>query len=216
MKNILLYLPVILLISCTSIDSNRIAPGYIQAFSSIKNIFFGYEDNIDIRIINKIPYASMLVRIGKGPSALMILESVSNNNYTWVSADGIYLVTNRGRIIKTSGLPNNLKDEISSFKGWDKEIYNDLEFYSYLAFDKPALNNLRVSSKYTKEDKRKTQLLVGSKNLHLIEQTIRSHDIAWSQKNKFWVDDLNYSWKSKQYISPKLPPIYLEITKKPR
>jgi hypothetical protein len=146
----------------------------------------------------------------------MILESISNNNYTWVSADGIYLVTNNGRIIKTSGLPNNLKDEISSFEGWDNEIYNDLEFYSYVFFDKPVLNNLRISSKYTKEDKRKTQLLVGPKNLHLIEQTISSHDIAWSEKNKFWVDDLNYSWKSKQYISPKLPPIYLEITKKPR
>lgn len=216
MKNIILFLSLISLISCASIDSSRIAPGYIQAFSSIKNIFFGYEDNIDIKVINKIPYASMLVRIGKGPSALMILESVSNNNFTWVSADGIYLVTNRGRIIKTSGLPNNLKDEISSFEGWDKEIYNDLEFYSYVSFDKPVLNNLRISSKYKKEDKRKINLALGSKYLYLIEQTINSPDIAWLEKNKFWVDDSNYPWKSKQYISPKLPPIYLEITKKPR
>ncbi|MDB3975818.1 YjbF family lipoprotein [Gammaproteobacteria bacterium] len=216
MKNILLYLSVISLISCTSIDSSRIAPGYTQAFSSIKNIFFGYEDNIDIRVINKIPYASMLVRIGKGPPALMILESVSNNNYTWVSADGIYLVTNKGRIIKTSGLPNNLKDEISSFEGWDKDIYNDLEFYSYLTFDKPVLKNLRVSSKYKKEDKQSINLASGSKYLYLVEQTISSPDIAWLEKNMFWVDDLNYPWKSKQYISPKLPPIYLEVTKKPR
>ena len=216
MKNILLIFSLISLISCTSIDSSRIAPGYTQAFSSIKNIFFGYEDNIDIRVINEIPYASMLVRIGKGPSALMILESISNNNYTWVSADGIYLVTNNGRVIKTFGLPNNLKDEISSFEGWDKEIYNDLEFYSYVSFDKPVLNNLRISSKFTKEDKRKTKLALGSKNLHLIEQTISSPDIAWFKKNKFWVDELHYPWKSIQYISPKLPPIYLEITKKPR
>jgi len=105
MKNILLFLSFISLISCTSIDSGRIAPGYTQALSSIKNIFFGHENNIDIKVINEIPYASMLVRIGKGPSALMILESISNNNFTWVSADGIYLVTNKGRIIKTSGLP---------------------------------------------------------------------------------------------------------------
>jgi hypothetical protein len=216
MKNILLILSLISLISCTSIDSSKIAPGYTQAFSSIKNILFGHENNIDIRVINKIPYASMLVRIGKGPSALMILESISNNNYTWVSADGIYLVTNNGRVIKTSGLPNNLKDEISSFEGWDKEIYNDLEFYSYVSFDKPVLNNLRISSKYTKEGKRKIKLAIGSKNLHLIEQIISSPDIAWFEKNKFWVDDLHYPWKSIQYISPKLPPIYIEITKKPR
>jgi len=85
-----------------------------------------------------------------------------------------------------------------------------------LSFDKPVLNNLRISSKYTKEAKRNTKLTLGSKNLHLIEQIVSSPDIAWLEKNKFWVDDSNYPWKSKQYISPKLPPIYLEVTKKPR
>ena len=31
------------------------------------------------------------------------------NDYTWVSADGVYLVINNGKIIKTTGLNNNLK-----------------------------------------------------------------------------------------------------------
>ena len=158
----------------------------------------------------------MLVRIGKGPYALMILESVSNNNYTWISADGIYLVTNNGRIIRTSGLPNNLKDEISPFEGWNKELFEGDEFRSYRSFDKPILNNLGITSKYKKEGKQKIELETGSKYLYLIEQTINSPEIGWLEKNKFWVDEFDFPWKSIQFISPRLPPIYLEVTKKPR
>ena len=74
-----------------------------KAFSSIKQLIFQSDEGIDPELIESIPYASMLVRIGKGPSALMILESIKNEDYTWVSADGVYLVINNGRIIETYG-----------------------------------------------------------------------------------------------------------------
>ena len=74
----------------------------------LSNIFLGYpEYPIDPEVIKNIPYASMLVRIGKGPEGLMILESINDDDYTWVSADGVYLVINNGKIIKTHGLNNN-------------------------------------------------------------------------------------------------------------
>ena len=94
------------------IDTNRIAPGYVAAYEAIKLNIFGYENNIDPKVIKNIPYASMLVRIGKGPSALMILESINGDTFTWVSADGVYLVTKNGKIVKTAGLPNNLNQRL--------------------------------------------------------------------------------------------------------
>jgi len=75
MKSVLLSLSIVLA-SCAIIDTNRIAPGYAEAFSSIKQLILGAENNIPPEVIQNIPYASMLVKIGKGPSALMILESV--------------------------------------------------------------------------------------------------------------------------------------------
>ena len=42
----------------------------------------------------------MVVKIGNSPSALMILESVSNDEYTWISADGVYFVLKKGRLSK--------------------------------------------------------------------------------------------------------------------
>ena len=57
----------------------------------------------------------MLVKIGNGPTALMILESKNNEDYTWVSADGVYLVINNGKIIKQVVLIT-IKRKIVSFK----------------------------------------------------------------------------------------------------
>ena len=101
MKNIIIMTTIIFLLSCSSIDTNRIAPGYVAAFTSIKQLITGDQSSIASDLIDQIPYASMLVSIGNGPKALMILERISGDEYTWVSADQIYIVTRKGKIIKT-------------------------------------------------------------------------------------------------------------------
>ncbi len=202
--------------SCANIDTNKIAPGYVQAFTSIKQFIFQSDTEIDPELIKSIPYASMLVKIGKGPSALMILESIKNDDYTWVSADGVYLVINNGRIIKTYGLPNNLKERLAPANTWTDKLKSDLEYISYNSYSPPALNNLKVTSKYSLKGEEKINLVFGLKKLQLIEEEIISQEVAWSKLNTYWIDEDNFVWKSNQYISPKLPNINFEVTKKPR
>ena len=112
-KKLFSFLLLILVVSCSTLDSSKIAPGYKEAFDSIKLIVFGdnsrlfsYED------INKIPYASILLKIGKGPEGLLILESENKGKSTWVSADDVRFLMQDGRITQTSGLNNNLTDLI--------------------------------------------------------------------------------------------------------
>ena len=119
MKYLLNTLAIILFASCSAIDTSRIAPGYGAAFNSIKLAIFGDNNEIDKNLIANIPYASMLVKIGKGPTALMILEGVNGDEYTWVSADGVYLVIMQGRVVKTGGLVNNLVDFQRTFSKLD-------------------------------------------------------------------------------------------------
>lgn len=202
--------------SCASIDTNRIAPGYSQAFSSISKLLFGYNQKIDPELISAIPYASMLVTIGKGPSALMILESINNENFTWVSSDGVYLVINKGRIIQTYGLPNNLTERILNDSNWNDKVKNELDFISYNSYSSPTLNNLKVNSRFTHRGTEEVQTIFGKKTLKLIEETITSYEVGWHRTNRYWLDDKNYVWKSTQYVSPKLPEIHFEVTKKPR
>ena len=70
----------------------------------------GFESEFITReLVNNIPYASLTLKIGKGPKGLLILESLKNEKSYWVSADSIYLVIKDGRIIRTEGLENDLK-----------------------------------------------------------------------------------------------------------
>jgi len=61
----------------------------------------------------------------------------------------------------------------------------------------------------------KVDLLGGQRLLTLIEEEIRNDYIGWSAVNKFWVDKEGFVWKSEQHISPKVPRLIIEVTKKP-
>lgn len=207
---------LLLISSCTTIDTNKIAPGYVEAFTSIRQLIVGYEDNIKPELINNIPYASMLVKIGRGPTALMILEKINEDEYTWVSADGVYLVIKNGRIIKTFGLSNNLQEKLTTLKNWKRASIHTKDFTSYYSFKQPELNNLKVISSFNFREIEKVELMFGPKDLKLIEENIVSDEIGWFATNKYWIDRNDHVWKSVQYISPRLPAFYIEVTKKPR
>ena len=68
--------------SCASINAEKLAPSFNYAYESIKKAVFGYPDlNISRQIVEDIPYASALLKIGKGTQGLVILESIENKNY---------------------------------------------------------------------------------------------------------------------------------------
>ena len=95
----ILFVPY--LANCSSFNTGNIAPGYIDTFKAINNAVFGYsQDQISSELIANIPYASILLKIGKGPKGLMILEQKINGELVWISADGIYVVTKNGKIIR--------------------------------------------------------------------------------------------------------------------
>tara|TARA_B100001093_G_scaffold495261_1_gene539534 strand:- start:223 stop:849 length:627 start_codon:yes stop_codon:yes gene_type:complete len=205
--------------SCSYIDPNRIAPGYVLAYNSIKSAILGSENtNITPEIIKSIPYASLLVRIGNGPYGLMILQSIQENTTTWVSADGVYFVISNGRIIKTKGLDNNLIKTITPYLFHSEEflrssVIEDLKFY--YSYDKPFLANLEVQASYKIGEESSHSLLTNNIDLLLITEKLKNDDINWRKENKYWVDEDGFIWKSEQHISPKIPKIYIEVTKKP-
>lgn len=206
-----------LLTSCSVLDLNNIAPGYKDAYSSMKTLLFEDKQNKDLTedLISNIPYASAIVSIGKGKDALLILESVSKEEYTWVSADGIYIVTKNGRIIKTSGLENNLIDFIEPNLNFRDVTDKSASYLRYVSFDNPELFNLKVSVILEYKGAQQLELFSSSKDLYLYTEAISNEYLGWKRENKYWVDDNSFVYKSIQHISPKLPEFYFEITKKP-
>ncbi len=218
MKKKTLQLMILITLSgCNSIQVNNIAPGYLETFQSIKNALIGFEDNtITRQIVDNIPYASMTLRIGKGPKGLMILESVKGDRNIWISADSIYLVINNGRIIRTEGLENDLKSLITPSFNF-KEIINGTVkgFNAYYSYKNPELNNLKLKFSYAVREKEKITILDRTRELILIEETISNNYLGWNFTNQYWLDENFFVWKSVQTLSPKVPEFSIEITKKP-
>ena len=218
MKNF--YLLVLLLLSgCSHLNVNNIAPGYVKAYQAIKNAVKGYENTlITSELVNNIPYASSLIAIGKGPSGLMILESKQEGRSVWVTADGVYLVLKKGKIIETKGLPNNLTNMLlpSYFQNEGLHAINQKDTLTYYhSYDEPELTDLEVKASYQNMGLEKVSILDKDMELTLIHEKISNEYIGWNVLNKYWLDEKGFVWKSQQNISPLMPIIHYEITKKP-
>jgi hypothetical protein len=146
----------------------------------------------------------------------LILESISSNKETWVSADGVYLVVKNGRIIQTAGLNNNLTNFISPIKDFTNINTSIGQTYKYYySYDNPYLRGLEVKVDLKIKGKDEIKIFDETFNLQLIEEEVANAYLGWSFTNKYWIDDEYNVIKSIQQFSPKLPEFTMVITKKP-
>jgi hypothetical protein len=206
----------IIINSCA--QNPNIASSYSAIFSLIGETLLKKDNSISPEIIENIPYASSLINFKKSPKSLIILQTKVKDTYTWVSADRRVFFTKSGRVIGTMGLPNDLykvdRPNISF-----KEILNKTgpnNYVAYYSFKKPSLNNLKVEISVEVIGRKKINILGKEKDLILVEERLISKEINWKRINRFWVDPKTYFvYKSEQNISPKLPMLTFEVTKKP-
>ena len=206
-----------LIISCAQ-NLNIIPSSYSTIFTSVSNSLFNNKDGISPEIIANIPYASSLINFDKSPESLIILQSKDRDIYTWVSSDNRVFYTQNGRIVGTMGLPNDLYEINRPRLNFDEILSNtsSIKHISYYSFRKPKLNNLKVEVTIEVLGEDTISILGKERNLILVEERLVSKKVNWKETNKFWVDPKNYFvWKSEQNISPKLPIITFQITKKP-
>ena len=205
--------------SCSSLPDN-VASNFKLAATSIKSAVFGFEDYPITRdLVESIPYASMRLKIGKGPAGLMILESQSKDSNTWLSSDEVSITEKNGFIIRTSGLLNNVIN--LRFIG-QKDVPNLLNYRnekdlkSYLTLHNPEVFELELELNIVNKGVEK--VIIVDKEYSLVHFIIGKENkyIRWKANDHFWIDPIDgYVWKSIQNIAPKIPHILIEVTKKP-
>ena len=218
MRKLLIFKIIIVLAGCSALPPN-VAGNFNQTFKAFSALIYGYEDYpINQALIDEIPYASLRMKIGKGPAGLLILESIDRDGYTWVSADNIYITTRGGRIIRAEGLNNNLVDFVSSEPSFKELIDGDYiqSQFRMISLDNPSVFNMKLKVSYKRVGFEEVIILDKKRELILIEETIENSYIRWKYNNKYWVDkNTGYVWQSIQEIAPDIPPIFIQITKKP-
>jgi len=220
-KTIIPFYILIVLESCSYLPPN-VAGNFNQTYKAFSALIFGYEDYpITQNVVDQIPYASMRMKIGKGPAGLLILESIDRetNKLTWVSADNIFITTKNGRIIRAEGLNNNVIDFFSSepsFKQILDDHFLEQEFTRYISLDNPEVYEMELKVSFKKFKTEDVFILGKKRELVLIEETIENSYTRWKYTNKYWVDqNSGFVWQSVQEIAPNVPPIFMQITKKP-
>lgn len=170
--------------------------------------------------INAIPYASLGVRIGGSAPVIMILASINGANLHWASADRVVLITERGRLVKTIGMPRDLVG--TRWTGADSLLP--------VLRRQPGTGDSRVGRIIDLRPKddfsvpvesrcewlgEETLTLVGrERRTVLLSEHIKVGKWRWKAENRYWFDaETGAMLKSRQQYCPEVAAVTMEVLK---
>lgn len=163
------------------------------------------------------PFASIGVRKGKSPQFLMTLDRISGSRHYWISADGLTLVTDYGRIHQTVGLPDDLGGLGSESKNalrMPRDIDIDEQVF-HRDIDLPESHGFGFPVSCTWEDGGHEEIeILGTKFVAAVQlEHCQSKPLKWKFTNKHWADvRTGFIWRSRQWVSPEFDsPITIDI-----
>ena len=210
MNSKFIFLLIILLNSC----ANNI---YSELGGILSDIFSNKE--IPEEEIEKIPFASMQMKIGRSPFSLIVLEEDLEDSLKWTSSNMIKIYTKSGKIIKFSGIANELvslqMDANSPLLTGKLTDLTDIDLTAFYTFRNPDLFDMPIKSNFKfLSDEEIIYLGSRIKVKKFIEKSYKNL-IRWNFENFYWVDtESNQVVKSIQNITPKNPGVEYKITRK--
>jgi len=192
---------VLFLSSC-----NNLPITYIQNFSSVNSVVFGFPDyEVTEEIFNEYENSFIKVRFGRGPHAILILAYEKDNVYEWIGADSVKLYTLNGRIVKTVGLNSNIEILRPS-----DNIFLTSDVYETINLFNPDL----ISSTIRRSmNSRKATIEKLGRNIQVnrIKESFDLDLIGWSGVNLYYQNITTGQVEfSEQRIHPRLPTIKIE------
>lgn len=196
---------------------NSCANNIYNELGSIISDMFSNKD-ISQEEINKIPYASLQMKIGRSPFSLIVLEEDLGDSLKWTSSNLIKIYTKNGKIIKFSGIDNELvslqMDPNNPLLTGTLTDSTDEDLTAFYTFRNPDLFDMPIKSnfKFLSEEEiiyLEEKILVNK----FIEKSYENL-IRWNFENLYWINPVNNEViKSIQNITPKNPRVEYKITR---
>ncbi len=177
---------------------------YTEAASFIKGYALGFpEDVVSEQKLEDINASVANIKIGRGPSSLVVLAYINDGSHEWVSNDNIQVFSKNGQVYKTMGLASDVTYEPINYL--DSNNLNK-SFSSTVSFYQPDLFLTSVINFIKKSDKKVTLM----RNDKKIEATLYTHNfyipsIKWDGVNYYYVDDTGFILSAEQDLHPNLP-----------
>ncbi len=165
--------------------------------------------------IQNMRYASQYMSINNGPQLFMVLAYDENGEQKWVTQDRAMINTANGRVVKTTGLADNLlqttnlandplvrASQIIDGASWTRQM-------TWTEHQQVRAATARSTFTWDGSD----TLKVGSSvtPVRILDEEITAADKRWH--NRYWVDAEGQIRKSKQYIGPNYWPVTTVLLK---
>jgi hypothetical protein len=202
--------------SLTGCSSLRFGTGDFQGVYLMARNAFRDEQPIGLEQAAAVPYASMGVRVGGSNQIMLVLATSSDGEELWTSAAQIAITTRKGRIVRTAGLQHN----ISGYQERPGTSTSDgVPVSRWIAdFTDIGLYAVPIACKVLPPKDDTITILNKEIRTKRVDERCKSESerLDWSFTNRFWLDErTGFTWRSRQWVSPKLGAIEIDILRPP-
>jgi hypothetical protein len=210
-------LATIFLAACSSEGSGS---DFGQIFQYSRGAFDHPSSDVTLDQAKAVPYASLGVKIGDGPQAMLVLADGTGPELSWTSASHVSLITRDGRIIGSAGFEHNLSgfqsrtagDPISPADALQGPISEKL----MVDLSDLRLYSLPVSCVASVNGTEEISILGTSIHTVHVQENCEAQKANWNFTNNYWIDpETHLVWRSQQTIHPRLEPITIDILRPP-
>jgi hypothetical protein len=180
---------------------------YVQNFSEVNNVIFGFPDyEITNDIFESYDSSFMKIRFGRGPHAILILAYIENDVYEWVGSDDVRIFTLNGRIIRTIGLPHNFE-----LQNYSNEVFSASNLsYELVNLYNPDVFSVKMERSILSKDST-IKKLGDTVAVNRITENFKIESIGWNGKNYYFQNkDTMQIERLEQDIHPRLPTLKVE------
>ena len=159
--------------------------------------------------IQNMRYASQYMRINHGPQIFVVLAYDENGQQKWVTQDRAMIVTENGRIVKTTGLGDNLQqvtnlaiDPLAKVN----QIVDGTRWTRQMAWtEHQQVRMATAHSTFTWKGTDTLKVAASSTPVRVLDEEVTASGKTWH--NRFWIDSEGQVRQSTQYLGPDYWPV---------
>ncbi len=210
---------VLVTASALAVTACESLPSFDSARRAFDFALYGQPDvPLERSRVDTLPYASIRAKMGHSGRVLMILGRYEGRDLHWISADNVALVTRGGRLVKTAGLPLNLKETVllgaDPVAGALNRLNGGAALRRVVDLDFEGRYGVPIDAEITPLGFASIEILERRYDTVVVREDNVAATLDWSFTNYFWAErTTGFVWRSFQHFSPDLPAVEIEVLK---
>lgn len=186
------------------------------SLSQYKNIYSVAKDTVfDANVLevsaqeyDAFNYSFAKVKIGRGPAITMSLSFIDGDKYKWVSADNSVIITQKGKIIKTIGLSNDMR---RSYDNHHSASDHSISSFEPITLFDPSLTGASLLLQISTKPGLELPYLGDVIDVYMYEEKFSLLSIRWTGSNKYYFNLAGSPILTQQQTHPFMKPISIKF-----